>query len=304
MGPAIIEGSRPQRNHFVTQAARLSCPMPIRWVHADPVVRDWLGDVEPVWSELPKKSLLALYEPPGSERAAVHLAADLTEEETALSGVARNAVELLRYVDASRGLKFTPNGNMLRAAVADLCKTLEWPDDFVRTTFEISKAVNEADIPPLQFLRLATKEAGLLRRSGGKLIVTKDGHAILGRHRPDLLSKLFYAAFWDVNLAYFDGAAHPRWPQSHAGIVLWSLARSANNWQTDVQLARLCTVANSEIVRMPYLLRSAFLWRVLKPLIQFGLMERRERTKNSIYPADFEYRKSPLFDRLLSFRLP
>jgi hypothetical protein len=40
---------------------------------------------------------------------------------------------------------------------------------------------------------------------------------------------------------------------------------------------------------------------VLDPLVQFGLMERREQATNHGFP-DHEFRKSPLFDRFLSFR--
>jgi hypothetical protein len=182
-------------------------------------------------------------------------------------------------------------------------EVVEWRDDPVATRFDVSKIVNEADLPTLHFLRVAAQQAGLLRKLRGKLFVTKQGKAVLDHHVPDLLARLFHATFWRTNLGQFDRAAHPSWPQSHVGIVLWSLATAAREWDLGDRLVRLCTVPTSEMIPFPALLRAAFHWRVLNPLVQFGLMERRERATEYGFP-DHEFRKSPLFERFLSFRLP
>jgi hypothetical protein len=273
------------------------------WVHPDPRITDWLGNIEPLWTTLDRRSLLALCESPERGDAVVRLATDLSKDELAASWMATNVIRLVRYAAASSGLKLTVTGNLARSVVMELREELEWLDDRVAMTFDVSNVVNEADLPQLHMLRVTAQQAGLVRKLRGKLIVTKHGKAVLDDHRPDLLARLFHAAFWRTNLGYFDRAAHPSWPQSHIGIVLWSLATAARDWDPGDRLVRLCTVPTSEIMAFPALLRAAFHWRVLDPLVQFGLMERRERGTSPAF-REYEFRKSPLFDRLLSFRLP
>jgi hypothetical protein len=299
---AIIKDQHTERNRFVP-APWLDIIAHMRWVHSDPRVTEWLGGIEPLWTRLDPRGLLALCESPERSGAAVRLASDFSKEEIALSWMATNVMRLVRFAAAASGLKLTATGNLARSVVTDLRNALEWQDDRVAMTFEVSKVVNEADLSPLHFLRLTAQEAGLLRKLRGKLIVTKHGKALLDHHSPALLATLFHAAFWRLNLGYFDRAAHPSWPQSHIGIVLWSLASAARNWDPGNRLVRLCTVPTSEIIAFPALVRAAFHWRVLDPLVQFGLMERRERATSPAF-REYEFRKSPLFDRFLSFRLP
>jgi hypothetical protein len=272
------------------------------WVHPDPRVTDWLGNIEPLWTTLDPRSLLALCESPERGDAAVRLAPDLSKDELAQSWMATNVIRLVRHAAASSGLKLTVTGNLARSVVMELREVLEWQDDRVATTFDVSKVVNEADLLQLHLLRVTAQQAGLVRKFRSKLIATKYGKAVLDDHSPDLLARLFHAAFWRTNLGYFDRAAHPSWPQSHIGIVLWSLATAGRDWDPGDGLVRLCTVPTSELIAFPSLLRAAFHWRVLDPLTQFGLMERRERATNHGFPGH-EFRKSPLFDRFLSFRL-
>src|SRR5712691_5641058 len=170
----------------------------MRWIHADPQVTEWLADIEPAWTRLHPRSLSALCEPPERDLAAIRLATDLGKEEAALSWMATNVVKLVRYVAASPGPKLTATGKLARAAVIELCHALAWQDDLVRTTFSVSKVVNEADIPQLHFVRLTAQEAGLVRKFRGKLIMTKHGRAVLDDHSPGLLAKLFHAAFWRI----------------------------------------------------------------------------------------------------------
>lgn len=272
---------------------------------AGPQIREWLGDIEPAWARLGPARLSALCGEPGRDPGVVRLASDLSEAEAAVSETATNVVKLVRCAAASGGLKLTATGNLARAVVIELCAALEWRDDNLRIIFEISKAVNEGDFPPLHFVRIVAQEAGLLRKLRGKLIVTKLGRGLLdGKHSPWLQARLFHAAFWRVNLAYFDRAAHPSWPQSHIGVVLWSLSACADDWHSEERLLRLCTLPDLDVIAMPPVFAlAAFDWRVLQPLVQFGLMERRDEATDGRFKRDSTYRKSALFDRFLTFDL-
>jgi hypothetical protein len=272
---------------------------------AVPQIEEWLGDIEPIWTRFDPPSLSALCGEPGRKPGAIQLATDLSEGEAAVSEVATNVVKLVCCASASGGLKLTTTGNLARAVVIDLCSALQWRDDHIRTVFEISKAVNEGDFTPLHFVRIVAQQARLLQRLRGKLIVTKLGRGVLdGQHSPELQAKLFYAAFWRTNLAYFDRAAHPSWPQSHIGVVLWSLSACARDWQPPERLVRLCTLPVLDVIAMPPSFAvAAFDWRVLQPLVQFGLLERRDDPTDHRFAPDASYRKSALFDRFLTFRL-
>ena len=58
---------------------------------------------------------------------------------------ARNAQILLRRAAQTDGLKLTATGNMSRAVVAEMCRTIEWPDYDKEELFRFSKVINETD---------------------------------------------------------------------------------------------------------------------------------------------------------------
>src|SRR5262245_50955083 len=94
----------------------------------DPQIRGWLDGVEPAWTLLTLESLRALRREPSAIRAAIRIANDLSVGEIAGSPVARNILILLRQAIDRGGLPLTATGNLSRAAVAEMCKLIEWPD--------------------------------------------------------------------------------------------------------------------------------------------------------------------------------
>ena len=108
-----------------------------------------------------------------------------------------------------------------------------------------------------------------------------------------------------MDLEYFGRGLLGSWPQADVGIVLWSLSVSATDWQTSEKLTRLCTIPEPSILsgtwdRTPYAMEA----RILRPLLWFGLLEyRSEKDPDAAITARHYYRKSPLFDRLLTFNV-
>src|SRR6476646_9505001 len=94
------------------------------------------------------------------------------------------------------------------------------------------------------------------------------------------------------------------WPQYDAGIVLWSLSVAATAWQPRERLSRMCTIPINGVLDQAWDTASfAMEAQILRPLLWIGrLLERREDAKGA---GSFErrhlYRKTALFDRLLSF---
>ena len=144
----------------------------------------------------------------------------------------------------------------------------------------------------------------LLQTRRGKLIQTRLGKEILAQHRAGpLQALLFHVALWHVNFGYFDRNPIETWPQTHVGIVLWSLSASANDWIDRETLTRLCTVPVPRVLNSTFDFGSyAMDSRVLKPLLWFGLLEFRMERGNGKVERRL-YRKAALFDRFLRFRV-
>ena len=101
--------------------------------------------------------------------------------------------------------------------------------------------------------------------------------------------------------AISDGA----WPQSGVGVLLWSVSVSATDWQTPEKLTRLCTIPVNEILQSGWDSGSLIMEaRILKPLIWFGLLEyRAEKARDAHLGERHFYRKTPMFDRFLTFNV-
>jgi hypothetical protein len=276
--------------------------MPLRDLLQHPRYRAWLGDVEPAWSLLDVVSLLALINAPVrlDRPSPIRLAVDFTAGEVAASPAASHMLKLLRMADAAGGLMLTTTGNLTRAVVADFAAVLNWPGFDLDLIRRICKVVNEADVQPLRFLRLVAMHCGFLRKNRGRLVLTRAGRQMLAPGAPAALQAIvFHTAFWRTNLACFDAAPLPEWPQSHIGVVLWSLAAAADSWQSDERLVRLCAIPDDAVIDAPERFASfALVLRVLRLLLWFGLMESGEALKQAEL-----YRKTPLFDRFIGFNV-
>ena len=208
----------------------------------DPRVQGWLDGVEPAWTLLTFESLLALRHEP-SIQSAIQIANDLSVGEIAGSPVARNTLILLGQAIERVGLPLTATGNLSRAAVAEMCKLIEWPDYDQADAFRFNKVINEPDFLPLHVVRQLAQAATLVRVQRGKLVATPLGKSILSdANRGSLLAILFHLAFWHMDLGYFARGLLGSWPQPDAGVVLWSLSVCADEWQSAEKLTRLCTI--------------------------------------------------------------
>src|SRR3989440_8906882 len=269
----------------------------------DPQVRGWLDVVEPAWTLLTFESLRALRHEPSATQTAIRIANDLSVGEIASSPVARNTLILLRQAIERSGLPITATGNLSRAMVAEMCKLIEWPDYDQADAFRFNKVINEPDFLPLHVVRQLAQAATLVRAQRGKLVATPLGKSILSdANRGSLLAILFHLAFWHMDLGYFGRGLLGSWPQTDAGVVLWSLSACANEWQSAGKLTRLCTIPEPAMLPGAWdKSRYAMEARILRPLLWFGLLEHRsEEIPGSRFGQHHFYRKAKLFERLLA----
>src|SRR5271169_2292826 len=270
----------------------------------DPQVRGWLDGVEPAWTLLTFESLRALRQEPSAVQTAVRIANDLSVDEVVCSPVARNTLILLRQTIERDGFSLTATGNLSRAAVAEMCKLIEWPDYDQADAFRFNKVINEPDFLPLHVVRQLAQAATLVRAQRGKLVATPLGKSMLSDTRQgSLLAILFHLAFWHMDLSYFGRGLLGSWPQADAGVVLWLLSACANDWQSAEKLTRLCTIPEPAMFSNNWdRTRYAMEARILRPLLWFGLLDHRsEKIPSSRFGQQHFYRKTELFDRLLAF---
>ena len=270
----------------------------------DSQVRAWLDGVEPAWTLLTFESLQALRQEPSVARTAIRIANNLSREEIAGSPIARNTLILLRAASEHGGLPLTATGNLTRAVVAEMCKLIEWPDFDQADTFRFNKVINEPDFLPLHVVRQLAQAATLVRAQRGKLVAMPLGKSLLSEAgQGSLLAPLFHLAFWHMDLSYFGRGLLGSWPQADAGVVLWSLSACADDWQSAEKLTRLCTIPEPAMLSGTWdQTRYAMEARILRPLLWFGLLEHRiEKIPDSPIGEHHFYRKTQLFNRLLSF---
>jgi hypothetical protein len=241
---------------------------------------------------------------PSAGQTAIRIANDLSADEIAGSAVARNTLILLRQAIERDGLPLTATGNLSRAVVADMRKLIAWPDYNQAEAFQFNKVINEPDFLPLHVVRQLAQAATLVRAQRGKLVATPLGKSMLNDAQTgSLMAILFHLAFWHMALGYFGRGLLGSWPQTDIGIVLWSLAVSAGDWQSSEKLTRLCTIPETATLagtwdRSTYAMEA----RILRPLLWFGLLAySSEKIPGGRFAARHDYRKTALFDRLLAF---
>src|SRR3712207_4873337 len=165
---------------------------------SSPEMLAWLGGREPAWTLLTFDSWRALNRKPGEDGAALAISDGNT------SPLAENALTFLSRI--GEGVRLTATGNLTRAVVADMLEATTWPGFDPADAFVLHKVINEPDFLPLHALRIFCERAKLTRTQGGHLRLTRAGQALVAKRGASKLNRiLFEAAFWNTNLAYFDG---------------------------------------------------------------------------------------------------
>ncbi len=270
----------------------------------NPSVRNWLGGIVPAWTLLDEDSFEALRRPPSSRASAITLARDFSPDEIAQSAVARNTLILLHAASAGYGLKLTTTGNLTRGVVVEMIDLFTWPGFDKGDAFRFHKVINEPDFLPLYFVRHIAESIRLVRQYKGHLKITPVGRQVLeDPARQALQALLFHTVMWGIDLNYLGRGLHEGWPQRDIGILLWSLSVCASGWESSHRLTRLCTIPVNEVVEAQWdTATHAMEGKILRPLWWFGLLEfQEEKVPGQRFAASHFYRKTPLFDRFLSF---
>lgn len=237
--------------------------------------------------------------------AAIHVRADLSLADAERSILFRNARTLFNALDESGGTKATEAGNLNRKFVAEMMEQLDLTPHTLEVIRAVNKVINEQTVWDLHLTRIIVELAGLIRRSGGNFqVVQKRSHLMEDEHAGVLYSLLFRTFFREFNLSYLDGMADAPFIQQAVAVSLFMISRLMNRWEfvEDIAPALFLEQVQMQIPVSFYSDHTGIMAysRILRPLLQFGLLEKREQEGSW---REIQLRKTDLFDRVLQFNV-
>jgi len=209
-------------------------------------------------------------------------------------------------VSAENGVRATAAGNLNRKFVGAMLEQMSWPDGLVAHVKKWNKVINEDDVFPLHVLRVVLTVARCIRLTKGKFRITGVGKGLVKESNAgDLYVLLFRTFFREFNLAYLDGSNENPGLQHTIAYSFYRLGKVAAAWCDPDELTDLILLDTvREQPEQPYLEKEPT-WqmknRIVRPLVWFGLLERRDLPRTELWRDEFEIRKSPLFDRFVRF---
>jgi hypothetical protein len=220
-----------------------------------------------------------------------------------------DARTVLQYVHDAGSVKETAARNLPRAVVAELLPKLAMPKyaDHV-APIAGPPPRNEPDVRWLPALRHTLMFAGLLMRRKG-LRLTAAGRDLIRDERAGALFALLFRTFFQrLNLGVLTRFDNHPGLQSTIAYSFYRLRSMARDWASPEALTETAWLDSAKDPPTPYELQFGsishytFRQRVLDPLVQFGLVERKLVGIRDRLLEVSEYRLLPLFDRALSFQ--
>lgn len=223
----------------------------------------------------------------------------------------RNSRTLLLKAQREDGIGLTQTGNMQRKPISELIPDCIWPEGYIENVKEFNKVINEHDVWLLHVCRVLLQLSGLLHKHKGKLKgIKKNAQYSLNSRSGELYRHLFITYFRKMNISHLSYKYYEYLNlQESVPYILHRTQQLADKWIPIEDLTGhvLLPSVYEEVMETHYwsndygdLLYSI----VIKPLELFGLMETRKTGKKPDWSyAPDECRKTPLFDKFISFRI-
>lgn len=239
---------------------------------------------------------------------ALRLNDGLSHEELVGAAILADTRMLLEYIRDEGPVTESAARNLPRAVVAALLPRLRMVAQRTDRDFAPTAHLNEGDVRWLPALRHLLMFGGLLARRKG-LRITPRGRAMLSVEREnELYALLFRTLFLELDLRALGGFDDHARLQGTVAFSFYQLRSAAREWASAKVLARTAWLESAKDPLTEWAAAAnvdyryfAFERRVLDPLAQFGLLERRIVSGQQPHEEDVEYRCAPLFDRFLRF---
>ena len=235
----------------------------------------------------------------------------LSEEDVSGTRVVANARMMLATLCEQGGTPVTVAGNLNRKFVRHVFDRYVWPvDNHVDLIREITKVYNEQDFWQIHVDRVLLELAGYIRKHKKRFIATKHSGELFEReHVGEAFAHLFQTCFHKLSLDYVV-PVYCEVPevQQAAAYSLYRVGQLTEDWILTKELApeiltpQARAVAVADDYREDYQIRAAAA-RITRPLLNFGMLEKRRGPLEDDAGKMSYLRKTPLFDKLLTFRL-
>lgn len=220
-----------------------------------------------------------------------------------------HSARLVLVMLAERGsVKATPKGNLPRTFVNEFRERMHAPDAVQEWGLPAPQVANEEDLSALRLPRILLELAGLIKRRNGRFSRTRRGDQLASEDRAGaLFVALVRTHFRRLDLEYLDGIGPAPAFQHGIGYTVYQFGRVAAEWRSASELrdALVLPGIRDELPIDPYFDVTALMLetRFLRPLEAFGLAEARVSPRRAGALRTATYRKAPLFNRVLSFRV-
>lgn len=220
---------------------------------------------------------------------------------------------LLSDAIGEQGLKPTATGNLPR----DVCReaaSVYWGDEAIREDGRFVHINKEEDFFDLHVTRLVAGLSGLIRKSRGRFILSRECRALLADHGlGGIYPRLLHSYVRDFNWAYRDRYPDLGFIQRSFLFTLYLLNLYGGEWLSEVfyedAFLRAFPRVLSEVAPTPYstpekTVRSCYTWRVLVNFAAFLGLAEVEPTAEGRHDRHWRVKKSPLLDEVVRFHLP
>lgn len=242
-----------------------------------------------------------------SPTSVLRLSESLTAAELSQAPFYVNAKLFLRAAEEAP-VKATTAGNLNRQFVGWMLERISLEPSLKESIYRTNKVINEEDVWPLHVLRVVLEVGGLLKKTKGLFKATKKGLGLAAEAKGgEFYAYLFRVFFKKFNLGYLDRMGDVGGLQQTIAFSFCVLGQIGDEWHSPVALKEILWL---EAVRNEVLESSRFdnylLWmtesRLLRPLVEFGLLDKQTDGDDKTGRGGYEVRKSALYDRFLSFR--
>jgi len=229
----------------------------------------------------------------------------LGQFDVAGSPMCTNAMKVLTHIRDNDGITLTKSGAFYRKFVEWAAEEFRWPGYEAEELYQLNKVLNEPDFLPLAIMHELLIGARLIRRYKGKARLSQIGRRYVGDHGP-LQAELF-----DNFFLAFDHWRYERFPIEHddadVAHCLGVVGNRLDDWVPLTEIAGWCLPLDliASYRFSPVKDASFYLFgRLIRPLLWLGMIEQHPAESRRIMIEDRRYRKTPLFDRFLSFKTP
>lgn len=233
----------------------------------------------------------------------LRLQTTLMAEELAGSGFYRVSRAILARLSHDP-VKLTQAGFLPGVVLRDLAREPGLLSPGPATAILTPARISESEIEAIHLPRVTLELAGLVGKRTGRLTLRRAGRRFLQPGTEgSLFALLFETFFRKLNLAYA-GRGPDLPPFQHLiGYAIARLRSVARDWASD-QVVRSEAIHPDLHLELPNLpdydpVVGITCTRLLRPLVQFGLLEERFVPDAKTWPHQWQVRKTPLFDHFL-----